>query len=497
MPLSQWESVRFEQNALAFDNPMFLEQLDSLDIGRSKLAYFNQHNSFRDAYMPERTYGIAMQAERFISVKNWKVYGNFQFSRYEDLESRFTAMANPYRDNPYIVADSAQADWRKQYYLLEAKIVSPAITHYIKAGLGIKYEVLNGARQKDPRPLDKTLNLELTPSFVFQVNEKWQIGVNGFYNRLREDLNISLQNHLRSQEIYKMLGLGAYLYNGPILLSGGLSRVYEGNTFGGGLALGYSPNPKHHLKSILTYKHHNEKATDGTSTPFKAGEHVFNDVEARISYSINGSQNKHSIMLDALYRTTSDTEFIQTLNTTTQFYEVLYSTEMHSLSKAKVGLDYEMLVPDNKQNVKWLYRFGARLHNLEEEYPSTQSRRSLSNIMGKWGATRWVHLKKGTWSFSYNGRYLTNLDEDFIYYENSTSTNFVAFQIARPNHMYNTTSLLSNQFDIQYTFGQFKKYRAQFYITAGFQNFRAMESNTHHINGMDNNRFTLTIGLYN
>lgn len=476
---------------------MYLDDIDSLDIGNSTLSYFHENNTFRDAYMPKSTNGFVMQAQRFVTVKNWKVYGNFQFSRFEDFESRYTAMANPYSNNPYKVADSIQADWRKQYYLLEAKVVSPQINRYIKAGIGIKYEILNGARQRDPRPLDKTLNIELTPSLIFDVGPKWDIGINGYYNHIRQDLNISLENTLRPQEIYKMLGLNAYLFNGPILLGGTLSRVYEGDRVGGGLSLGFTMNPRHKIKSIFTYKQHNEEAIDGTSTPFKAGDYQYNELETRISYSAIGGKYQHSLMFHAQYRDISGTEHVQVLNTDTQQYEVLVSSEMYGMTTTKLGTDYEMLVTDEHQNIKWLYRLGFLFNNLEEEYPSTQNERSYANLLGHLGATRWVQLKKGILSFSYSVKYQTNLQEDLVYIENPNSTNFIALQIANPNHVFDTTNYLNNQFDVQYTFKPFSKRSAQMYIKAEYQNHRSIQENLLYTNGLDNNLFMFTIGIYN
>lgn len=496
-PWSDWQRVKFEHNTLEFDNPIFLSDLDSINLGHTTLSYATKNNNFRDAYMPKKVRGFTVQSERFVTVKDWKVYGNFIFSKYEDFDSNFSAMADPYTDNPYQIADSIQADWRKQYYLLEAKVVSPQINEYTKAGIGVKYEVLNGARQRDPRPLDNTMNLELTPSLIFDLNDKMVLGINGYYNHLRQDLTISLENNLRSQKIYKMLGLGEYLYNAPILLTGSLSRAYSGNTFGGGLSFGYKLRPGHHLKSILGYKHHSENAIDGTSTPFKAGQHEYSDLEARIVFSITHPSVGHNITFHVLNRTTSDTEYIQVFNSSTQLYDVLYASEMHDKTINKLQLGYEVLRKDENQNVKWLYRLGTMLHNFEETYPSTESKQDMTNLLTDWGVSRWFTLKKGSLSVGYRGNFKTNLDGKFVYHDKNISTNFIAHQIALPNHAFNTSSYLGTQMNLQYTFSAFRNYGAHLYLKAAYENMTTLKNGDYYKKGISNNNLLFTVGLYN
>lgn len=496
--LSEWQKTIFEKNQiLAYENPMFLHQKDSLNTGQTALGYFNNHNSFRDAYMPEKTNGFNMQAQRFISVKKWTLYGNFMFSLFEDYKSNYTEMANPYTDNPYAIADSLQADWKKQYYLLETKAVSPYINSFTKVGLGIKYEVLNGARQKDPRPLDKKMSFELSPGVSFDLSNKLQLGVNGYYNRSKQDLSISLENNLQPQRIYKMLGIGAYLYNAPILLSSTLSRSYEINCFGGGVSLGLRINEKNTINSIFTYKKGKEEVVDGITSPFKAGSHKYDFIEANFVYLSKGNTLKHNVSLNTLYKTTSDTEYIQSLNSSTQLYDILYSSEMHSLTRSKINFNYQLLKIDDNEDVKWLSELGATLKTLEEKYPSISNTRDYFNLLFNFGVTGWFNLEKGTFSISYAGKYLKNLNESFVYLDNTNSTNFVAHQIAYPNHIYSTTNYLSNDLNVQYTFGHFFKNKAQLYLKLGTELFTSVQNNSIYEIGLDNTSFLFSVGFFN
>lgn len=211
---SKWTEIEFEKKSLDYYMPSYLNQFDSINIGNSTINYFQNNNHFKDVYTAKKSNGFGIQSERFATVNNWKFYGKFSFSKYEDKETGFTGMANPYRDNPYMIADSTtNADWKKQHYLIQAQIITPEIIKGLRAGTGVKYEILNGARQIDPRPLDKSLDLNLTPFLLYNTN-RLNFGINGYYNHYREDISISLENIQQPKNLYKLIGLGSiYIIN--------------------------------------------------------------------------------------------------------------------------------------------------------------------------------------------------------------------------------------------------------------------------------------------
>ncbi|HRE50284.1 MAG TPA: hypothetical protein PK339_02610 [Flavitalea sp.] len=492
---SEYQKAQWRQRPVLFDNPVFLADADSINSGNTGLEYFSERNRFRDAYMPERSRGFSVLSERYLSVKDWVVYGKFSFSKFEEFQTRMTSMADPYRDNPYQIADSSFGDWRKQHYLMQTKIVSPRINRYTRAGIGIRYEVLNGARQKDPRPLDKTIQIELTPSVMFDISDKWKLGVNGYYKRLREDLGISLENHLRPKEIFKLSGLGEYLYNGPIIL-GALSRTYEGNTFGGGVSLGYDLAENKKIRSFFSFKTNTEKATDGTSTPFNAGKHQYNDIEARVAYTSTAELKEHLLSFHLLNRDISNTEFIQVYNTATQSYEVIHQAVMNTKIKTEAGIQYRILLDRKDRKLNWIAGARTNISAWEELYPSANGLERLTALEGALEAGKWIHLRKAQFAIKYTGSYRTAIDSRLQYIPKSFSSNFAAYQIIYPNFYFNTINQLRNTLDLQYSFSVSGS-ASQLYLKASYTQFANIGSNAYYPSTLSNHFYSITFGLFN
>jgi len=280
-------------------------------------------------------------------------------------------------------------------------------------------------------------------------------------------------------------------------MTGGISRMYRGNTFGGGLSLGYDIKPNHQLRSIFSFKNNIEKTTDGTSIPFNAGEHQYTDLEGTILYNIRGRKADHNFDLYGLFRATSDTEFVQFLNTATQQYEVLTSAEMHWKDALLLRLNYEGLLRNHIGQLQYSFFSGLGINYFNEQYPTTNSKESITNLNAHIGLKRWFYLGKNSISASYKAIYKTNLSKEYVYYQKDISTNFAANEIVYPNHLFNTLNTFGNRLDIQFIFDTFKKTKSQLYLKASYENLQSFSANSLYEKGLNNNYFMFTIGLYN
>lgn len=494
---SLWNNIVFRNASMSFDNVLMYGYLDSGSVGNSSFRYFNENNGLRDAYMARRTDGFAVHSEQYVEHKQWKFYGNFLFSKYQDLESKYTEMANPYRDNPYKIVDSLGGDWNKQYYLLQANIVAPTVKEHTEIGMGITYKVLNGARQKDPRPLDKTVIITLTPSVLYAVTPSLKLGVNGYYSHYNEDLSVSLENTQRSQNIYKTLGSGEYLYNGPILLGVGLSRSYIGNTYGGGLSWRYFWGGGSSLDGTVSYKTTREKVTDGTSTPYNAGTHKNKKWDVGLAYHLPTERVEHILTLNGIYAKNSDIEYVQVLNSSTKLYDVIFSSEMHKKESANLQAKYIGLWKGEDGALAWELHGSAVYQHFSEDYPSSMGRESVSNMKMELGGRKWFRLWEGSLSISYQLGYRLNMDESIVYFPKVGSSNFVAYNILYPNHYFNTANILNNHVALQYDFRQLRKRNSIPYIRVSFENQRGMSNGIYLGDGTNNNYFSVSLGIFN
>jgi len=476
--------------------PVSLFQMDSINIGNSKIDYFVKNSDFKDVYAPKKTNGFQISSERLVTVNNWKFYGNFNFSKYTEKQSGFTAMTNPYRDNPYIIADSiTNAQWSKQHYLLDAKVVSPEIIKNVKTGIGMRYQIDNGARQVDPRPLDKSLDLQLSP-FIAYDNKQWILALGATYTSYREDLNISLANNQKPKNIYKLLGIGEYLYSNPIMLSGSLSRIYKGEGLGINTSIGKKLANGGLLQVSFSQKNTDEDATDGTSNPYLAGSHKQKQQKLFLSFEKQNQKMQHFAALGFQKIKSENTEHIQSLNPVTQQYDLLYSSVMHHKDNIQINASYQANI-FNEDVFSWSFGAEVKYKSIDEKYVSTSSYLQTKDITTSWFVTKYLNVKNNQLSFTWKGAYKAIGANKFQYLFNSASTNFVALNIVQPNFEFATTPYFQNEGQVQWTFSKFSDSEAQLYLKFNYQNVKAIGGNSTNLNGKSTNYFTITLGLYN
>ena len=492
-----WDRVAFQYPLFEHAIPLSLLYLDSVDIGNSSVNYFHQNQSFKDAYAPALRRGFKVNSERYTDVNDWKIWGKFSFSKYQEQGASFTSMVDPYRSNPYKIADSVgDADWRKQHYLLKAFILSPQFKPHFRASIEISYDVLNGARDRDPRPLDKEVHIELSPMLLY-MHQRWIFGLQGYYQKFREDLNISVENTQRPQNIYKLLGMGAYLYNRPIILSGGLSREYNGNTFGGGITLARMLSNEGRIQASLAYRSQRESVTDGTTSPFDAGLQQGDTWNGTLSYLGQDADIQNLIQVSGTWTTSQGTESVQVLNGNTQQYETLYKAIMHRAEYGNIQLDYQAMRLKGANRPTWDIHVTGNLTYNKVSYIPTSSLQEISNYQVSAQFKKFLPMGSKRWTIAAETRYKGNLDNTMEYLPDPSSTNYVAQFILYPNFYYAITPYWSNALSLEYTFAPFKHKKAQIYIQGGYMHIVPRNEQVYYPSGLKNQMLEFKLGLYN
>lgn len=493
---SEWNKIEFEKSFMDHQIPLYLNRFDTINLGNSSVSYFGQNNHFKDVYTAKKSEGFNIQSERFVTVKDWKFYGKFSFSRYEEKQTGFTSMTNPYRDNPYKIADSTgNADWRKQHYLIQAHVLTPELVKNLRAGVGVKYEILNGARQIDPRPLDKLVDIELTPQVVYSANN-WDFGINGNYNHFREDLVISMENIQRPKNLYKLLGLGEYQFNDPFIVSTSFTRTYSGDSYGGGFTIGNRFNENSTIQLSGNYKNLREDVTDGTTNPYLIGVHQQDIYNGIITYQYNKGNFNHIVSLEGRRADIKNREFIQSLNSVTNQYEEVYNSVMHQQLKNSIAFNYGLQITKD-QETTWNLGAGLTYNYNDQQYPTTFSRMETEDYLVTAFAKRWFNIKNINIGIGYQTSLKLVGDNNLKYNADPAFTNFVANTILYPNYYFNTTNYWANQLNVQVTLPAFRNWESQLYFKVDYQNISSTKAYLNHEKGLSNNYFNFTIGLLN
>lgn len=491
----------FKSNAVTWDlrNAALLKELSLPGKGEAQLGYFNDNGSFKHPFDAGSRSGVQFNATRANTLSNWSFYGSFNLKAYSEKDVPMTSMANPFRDNPYQIADSLQGKWNKQNYVLSLKAAAPALMNgKLVLGMGLDYEVLTGARQKDPRPLDNSSELKLAPALVYHLNKRHFIGINGNYQHYQENLTVELYNYRLVYNAYKLLGLGEYQFSAPVqLTSGGITRAFSGNQGGGDLQYGFRNN-KWNVWISAGYNYRREKVTDGITNPQKAGQHAFHEYAASAIVGYKQSHTTHQWALSWVQRDIDNKEFHQVQNSSNQLYETVYSSVFNTALKTRASLSYLLNKLNKNNQLSWILKAAAGYTGLDNRYANPRSLQIVDKSNLSLQLAKYCNLaKEAAFSVNWNTSY-EFVFRDWIVYDNkSYSSNFVAQKMFFPIHGFLSTPSWSNQLTLQYTFPKFTQSHAQLYLKgAGYLN-TAMAGNEWIKKGDTRQGFQFTIGLYN
>ncbi|RXK83690.1 DUF6850 family outer membrane beta-barrel protein [Filimonas effusa] len=492
---------KFKSNATTWEltNAALLKGIPLPNVGDASLGYFQDNGTFKHTLDAATRRGAQFNASRAHSVNKWDFYGSFDVKIFKDKEVALTDMANPFRDNPYQVADSLSGDWNKQRYALSLRAAAPTLMNgKLVLGLGVDYTVLTGARQKDPRPLDNSNQLSLLPGLVYHLGKNSFLGLNGAWQRYREDLSVELYNYRLSYNTYKLLGLGEYEFSAPIQLSSStITRAFNGNEFGGNLQYGMKGTAWNLLASA-GYCYNKENVIDGTSSPKKAGEHAFHEYAASLALNWSAKTAMHQLAASWKQRNISNKEFHQVQNSTTKQYETVYAAVFNTNLRTRASLSYLLNKSKAGDTLSWSLKAGAGYAGLDNRYATTRAWQTVDKADASLAFTKYFNCKSAAaFSLGILTMYEWVINKRLDYLPKNYSSNFVANNIWIPAHQFMTTPAWNNQLSIQYTFPPFTKSRNQLYVKGtGYLN-AAMEDNGWVKKGDTRQGFQLSLGIYN
>lgn len=463
---SSFEKEQFNLHEIAqgSNNSALLNELDFQNLGESKLYFRHTNGTFKHTLLAKEANHYGFESERYQKFGDWRVYGKFGVEMGREIDVPHTTQLDPLRINPYIVVDSLSGDWNKQAYVIETKIASPVIAENISLGLGLKYHVATGARQRDPRPQNTNNELVLTPSISYKLDTRSVLGLTGTYRHFVEDFNVRNINTMTMHNLYKLIGVGEYVGSSPIFMSsGGITRQYNGDLFGGGLQYSYTNKG---LKALAEgyYNSNREKVTDGTIYPQNAGEHAY----AQYGFSIAAVWQGHSLIhrWDLLWdqKDVDNTEFHQYQDTESKEYVTLFSDIFNTNLVTTAALNYQLA--KNKEGlVNWETGVGLAYSGWDNRYASNYSQQTVDRLSVRAHFNKYFHFEKSAGiRVSAHPEYSKVLSSIFAYDDKAYSTNFVAQHILYPANAFMGADYWKLGADIQYNFKKSDSSATQFYV---------------------------------
>lgn len=492
-----FDKIKLTDVGLSSSNAALLVTNDVQNVGESNLYYNSVKGTFKHPLIAEKSDFGGFATARYQRINNWKLYGKFGLSFGKDKDVKHTTQLNPLRLNPYIIADSLAGDWNKQHYNVEGKISSPIVREQFVFGIGLKYNVATGARQRDPRPLNTSNTVVLAPSMTYLINEINAIGLNVLYSHFVEDFSLENKNTTTVHNLYKLIGVGEYIGSSPLFISSGsLTRRYTGNQYGGALQYVYKGEGNRlFLEGFIQVN--KENAIDGTIYPQQAGQHAY------LHYGLNaeskfGSQGHlHAVKASWNQYDIENTEFHQYQDATSKAYITLFSEKFNTNLVTNSSLNYSFINSKNDE-LSWVLGAGVSYMGWDNKYALNESQQTVDRLSYKIDFKKYFNFKNmSALKLELTPFFSKAFNSAFLYDEKSYSSNFVANNILYPTNAYLGADYFGLGANIQYNFKKSSKNNTQLYIKLAENYSKLTSDNTslYFNSGSDRVEWQFSLGL--
>ena len=282
--------------------------------------YHMSNGTFKQAQSGKRNngFGFSTDGGGFLGDdKKFYVWGEFNYSRDKIREAQYNAsLIDPLRRMPFYIADTSKSKWINQGFDMRVKAATHLIRNKLLLGFEGRYEVGNGAKQKDPRPEVELSRVEVIPSLLFRFGKRHSIGADFDYYSRRERGEASVTNLRNNPSIWMMVAPG-FFKQGSMDPNGSPSGLgdYNANSMGGGLQYGYtaeririvlSGNYARTVEDAKTADHPNPSPTtttaQSTERPYFLGTTRKDAFDVNLNAKFDNASGSHSWYVNLSYR---------------------------------------------------------------------------------------------------------------------------------------------------------------------------------------------------
>lgn len=430
----------FASSALFAQNEAVRQDL--IEITQSKALWYNSSNSAGIAVTPLENYSIVglgyelqdgdfkmsqqgrkesvidFGTEGTTRVGDTYLWGTFNYRNITTKNSSFvTNIYDPFRDMPYYISDVTPSKWKKQEYDLGVKAAFPQLWDFVTPGGELRYTTRTGAKQNDPRSVAYYLTVSASPSFVFELSEKSNLGLSLNYEYLFERSTNNRSDTEMSYPVFVMKGLGNYT-SGVISGTSGLGTFfYKGNKIGAGLQYGYNGGGSFSALADIAYSY---KVEDAFQTPTKKqrmGSTVQNLWMGSLQLLSDGDEYMHKGTISYTDKATDGIEYLQELDTSFEVSQwiTLAKYVRSSYTFKSAVLNYELFA---KKGSGYNWRAGADVEYSDkfDEYLLPVSTLKAENLLlNVYGKNNFAVGGNSSLLAGVNVGYNANIEGEYIY----------------------------------------------------------------------------------
>ena len=414
----------------------------------------------------EQTYSF--NSQKSVKINKMVFNGNIGYQNMQQEDVGWTARMNPITHNPYMLADSMFGLYIKDYINLAGGF-GYMINNQFSAGIQVDYMVGDGARIKDPRPVNKLFKLEAYPSFIYSLN-KTKLGLNLYLLTGREKINYDVLGN-DTYRLFKTLGFGKAAVP-P--LQNSYTRNYYLSGYGGEFQIEYYIH-KMKLLSGVGYNSQLEESEDGTLVLHdKRYTGDFEEKTYSFFTAINYKEDLiHSVSLNIDILKGEGTEFIQEQyldDELIQHMTTIAEVNNYSTLQMVPAINYILAKPHNAYSNKWEITFNAKMDIFSAEY-ILEAEESYTNIISDLELKKVFYFKNDFFSVLTAGNLSYNLNNNLEQLSTYTASQEITLwdNIIEPDFLLTTSNIYNVKANLRYgrNFQMLKTKRSLVYLDFG------------------------------
>ncbi len=405
--------------------------------------------SFCRPQQPDSERHLRFYTEKFTELENLNVWGHFSYDQNRDLGAHWADVFFPYNGNPYVFSGDRGGDWDKKFFHLSARVSSREQMGFLTYGAAIDYFVGSGARQNDPRPLNRLKQLSFSPSFVFSLPGNTALGLVLNYTDFREDVSIRIRNRDDNFLYFKLLGLGEH--HTASMTSH--ARFYEGHTLGASVQVNRRTGGAEWIGSAgIAFRE--EIVVDGGVSGQSGGD--FEQMTATLFSGLKwtGRNVRHMAGLSMEFGQAWGTEHLQAYNPHEFIWETIFS--MLRVEQMSIGTEAMYSIRSmGEGRSEWSVVAGISHRHHDQQYLSPLSEMAYSRLGFSLDLRR-SRLLNGNNSLggriSLKGGGSPRAELSLHPYLEETGRNIVSSEVTMPDFDYLTSSWAGLEAGVHYGF---------------------------------------------
>lgn len=422
---------------LQTDNPAGLHQLDSIFPGHLYMGLNFEAGDYKSVYDGLNKREANLAGRSYKKINETIVYGEFRYNNGRERNLKYSDVNNPSLVYPYMLVDTfGSTNYQRENFFLQGALSLP-VNDVLALGTNVSYNVGVSSQDRDPRPLNKTLNLMVSPGLIWSV-KNMKMGAHFNYAYYTDEMEVQVIQQDVTHAFFQLHGLGTFVYHNDK----SFFRLYQRNTYGAAMQFETKLGKLLYLGTMEASSHKlsvdDGRAGGGGNWSYLKNDAVLHGRDWKITQAIGRQaylrKDQLDIRLDRQIRLGS--EFIQQQEQTGGAdleHWVTYGQEDKFYSEeSKLELAYSQIRFSDKKTIHSVFYFSARSTWFKEQYYWPNLLQDYQNVVVKSSYLKAWDIQKHGLSVEGTVSYQKNVSE----HQDLINSNYIVQKISVPNFRY-------------------------------------------------------------